>query len=213
MSTVPGLFAAGECGAGLHGANRLGGNSLSDLLVFGKRAGESAAAVAPGHGPGRVGERQAAAAAGRAVAPFERNGGGGGENPYTIQHDLQVMMQDLVGIVRHGPEMEQAIDGLAALADRAARAAAPGNREYNPGWHTALDLPNLLVVSEAVARAASQRTESRGAHYRDDRPAKDEEWGRVNVVVRKGADGQMQVETAPLTPMTDEQRSIVEEMK
>ncbi len=211
MSTVPGLFAAGECGAGLHGANRLGGNSLSDLLVFGKRAGEHAAAFAREHGLGRVDGRQAETAAGRALAPFERNGGG--ENPYAIQHDLQVMMQDLVGIVRHGPEMEQALEGLAALGGRAARVAVPGNREYNPGWHTALDLPNLLVVSEAVTRAALARPESRGAHYREDQPGKDEEWGRVNVVVRKSADGRMEVATAPLAPMTPEQRAIVEEMK
>jgi succinate dehydrogenase / fumarate reductase flavoprotein subunit len=211
MSTVPGLFAAGECGAGLHGANRLGGNSLSDLLVFGQRAGGHAAAFAREHGPGRLDEEQADASARRAVAPFASNGGG--ENPYQIQHDLQAMMQDLVGIVRHGPEMEQALAGLAALRERAARAAVPGNREYNPGWHTALDLPNLLTVSEAITRAALARPESRGAHYREDRPDKDAEWGRVNVVVRKGADGTMEVTTAPLPETTAEQRAIIEEMK
>ncbi len=218
MSTVPGLFAAGECGAGLHGANRLGGNSLSDLLVFGKRAGEHAAAFAREHGAGALDERQADEAARRALAPFESSGGGGGaagggENPYQIQHDLQVMMQDLVGIVRHEPEMEQALAGLAALRERTARATAPGNREYNPGWHTALDLPNMLTVSEAITRAALLRPESRGAHYREDRPGKDEAWAKVNVVVRQGADGAMEVTTAPLPEMTAEQRAIVEEMK
>jgi succinate dehydrogenase / fumarate reductase flavoprotein subunit len=220
MSTVPGLFAAGECGAGLHGANRLGGNSLSDLLVFGKRAGAHAAAFARQHGAGRVDEGRAEEAARQALAPFEGDDGDGGvagsaqrENPYQIQHDLQAMMQDLVGIVRTGPEMEQALAGLTALAERAGRVAVPGNREYNPGWHTALDLRNLLAVSEMITRAALTRPESRGAHYREDRPDKDEAWAKVNVVVRKGADGAMQVASAPLPEMTAEQRAIVEEMK
>jgi succinate dehydrogenase flavoprotein subunit len=218
MSTVAGLFAAGECGAGLHGANRLGGNSLSDLLVFGKRAGDSAAQFARERGGGKVDEAQVEEAQRRALLPLdgERPAGGGavgGEGPYAIQHELQVMMQDLVGIVRTGAEMERALDALAGLRERAARVRVGGNREYNPGWHTALDLPNLLTVSEAVTRAALERKESRGAQFRDDFPDKDAGFGKVNVVVKKGADGAMRVERVPVPPMTAEQQAIVEEMK
>jgi succinate dehydrogenase / fumarate reductase, flavoprotein subunit len=212
-TTVPGLFAAGECGAGLHGANRLGGNSLSDLLVFGKRAGEHAAAFAKAHGAGRIDEAQVDAAARRAMAPFEHSQGAATEGPYQVQHDLQKMMQDLVGIVRHGPDMEQALVGIAELWRRSEKVAVPGNREYNPGWHTALDLPNLLTVSEAVTRAALERKESRGAQFRDDFPDKNSELGKVNLVVRKGKDGEMQVLRVPVPEMTPEQKAIVEEMK
>jgi succinate dehydrogenase / fumarate reductase flavoprotein subunit len=211
MSTLPGLFAAGECGAGLHGANRLGGNSLSDLLVFGKRAGEHAAEHAKSRGTGTIDERQVAAAERQALAPLD--GGGAGEGPYAIQHDLQVMMQELVGIVRRGAEMEKALAALATLRERSSRVRAHGNREYNPGWHTALDLPNLLTVSEAVTRAAIERTESRGAQFRDDFPEKDAELGKVNIVVRKGEDGAMRVERVPLPPMPPELAAVIEEMK
>jgi len=211
MSTLPGLFAAGECGAGLHGANRLGGNSLSDLLVFGKRAGEHAAEHARSVGAGPIDERQLAEAERRALAPFDR--AGGGEGAYAIQHDLQSMMQDLVGIVRRAPEMEKALTALAGLRERAARVGVHGNREYNPGWHTALDLPNLLTVSEAVTRAAIERTESRGAQFRDDFPEKDAELGKVNIVVRKGEGGAMRVERVPLPPMPAELAAVIEEMK
>ncbi|HEX5760410.1 MAG TPA: fumarate reductase/succinate dehydrogenase flavoprotein subunit [Thermoanaerobaculia bacterium] len=211
MSTLPGLFAAGECAAGLHGANRLGGNSLSDLLVFGKRAGAHAAAFSKEHGAPALDGAQAERAAVRALAPFERDGHGGGERegPYAVQHDLQAMMQDLVGIVRTGAEMERALAGLEELRGRAARVAVPGNREYNPGWHTALDLHPLFVVSEAVTRAALLRPESRGAHFRDDHPEKDEAWGKVNVVLKKGADGRMELSRAPLPEMAPELREIV----
>src|ERR1019366_5915368 len=159
MTTVPGLFAAGECAAGLHGANRLGGNSLSDLLVFGRRAGEYAAQFAKNHPAGRIAVDGVDAIAREALAPFER--GGGGEGPYRVQHDLQTMMQDLVGIVRREDEMRKALDGLAALRERAAKVGVAGNREFNPGWHTALDLKNLLAISEAIAKAALERKESR----------------------------------------------------
>ncbi len=213
MSSVPGLFAAGECGAGLHGANRLGGNSLSDLLVFGQRAGEHAARIAREHGPGRIDEAQVDAAARRAVVPFEQNGHAGGEGPYAIQHELQKMMQDLVGIVRTGEEMERALEGLGRLRQRAAQVAVPGNREYNPGWHTALDLDNLLTVSEAITRAALERKESRGAQFRDDYPEKDDAFGRVNVIVRKGPDGEMQVSREPLPALSPELQAVIEEMK
>jgi succinate dehydrogenase / fumarate reductase flavoprotein subunit len=168
MSTLPGLFAAGEAAAGLHGANRLGGNSLSDLIVFGKRAGEYAAAFSKEHGAARLDNGQVEAAVTRALAPFER--GAAGENPYAIQHDLQDMMQSLVGIVRQESEMREARE--ASPRTRAGNAGIVGNREYNNGWHTALDLHNLLTVSEAITVAALERKESRGAHFRDDFPAK-----------------------------------------
>src|SRR5687767_13537960 len=157
MSTIPGLFAAGECAAGINGANRLGGNSLSDLLVFGKRAGEHAAAFAKSHGKAAVDERQAEAAAKQALEPFEC--GNAAQNPFKIQQDLQAMMQDLVGIVRDEREMQQALIGLAELNARAARAGVTGHREYHSGWHTAHDLGNLLTVSEAITRSAIERKE------------------------------------------------------
>ncbi len=174
MSSVPGLFAAGECAAGLHGANRLGGNSLSDLLVFGKRAGEYAAKYAKENPAGQVDEAQIEEAARQALEPFERGAAAGGsaEGPYQIQHELQDMMQELVGIVRREDEMSRALEGLAKLQDRAAKTAVHGNREYNPGWHTALDLKHLLTVSEAITRAAIERKESRGGHFREDFPDK-----------------------------------------
>ncbi|MBI1787078.1 MAG: FAD-binding protein, partial [Acidobacteria bacterium] len=213
MSTVPGLFAAGECAAGLHGANRLGGNSLSDLLVFGQRSGQHAANFAKEHGAARVDERQTGEAARRALEPFERSSGAGAENPYQIQYDLQEMMQDLVGIVRNDAEMKRALEGLTALRERSRKAGVPGNREYNSGWHTALDLPNMLTVSEAIARAALERRESRGAHYREDYPGKDAESGKVNIVIRKTADGEMRIGRRPAPGMPPELRQIVEEMQ
>jgi succinate dehydrogenase / fumarate reductase flavoprotein subunit len=214
MSTVPGLFAAGECAAGLHGANRLGGNSLSDLLVFGQRAGAHAAAYARGHSAGSVDEAAVDAAVEELLAPFApgRGDAANGDNPYAIQADLQDLMQDHVGIVRQGDEIAHALEGIEALRERARRVSAPGNREYNPGWHTALDLHNLLTVSEAVARAALERTESRGAHTRIDHPGKDPSWGEVNLVVAKGPDGAMTVSRSPIPDMPAEMRSIIEEM-
>jgi len=210
MSDVPGLFAAGECGAGLHGANRLGGNSLSDLLVFGKRAGEFAAKFAKENPSPAIDTAQVNDAAARALEPFGRSGSDG---PYQIQQDLQNLMQDKVGIVRREDEMQQALDSIFKLRERAAHVAVSGNREYNPGWHTALDLNNLLTVSEAVTRAALVRKESRGAHFRDDFPQKDETYGSFNLLVREGPDGQMQVTREPLPKMSDELRQVIEEMK
>jgi succinate dehydrogenase / fumarate reductase, flavoprotein subunit len=209
MSTVPGLFAAGEAAAGLHGANRLGGNSLSDLVVFGKRAGEHAAAFAKSNGAGRIDDAQVAAAEKLALAPFER--GTSGENPYTIQHDLQAMMQDLVGIVRQESEMREAIEKLKGLRARAQRAGIGGNREYNNGWHTAIDLANLLTVSEAIARAAVERRESRGAHFRDDFPEKSPEFSTFNFVIEKGADGAMSLRRVPIPPIPDALKQVIEE--
>jgi succinate dehydrogenase / fumarate reductase, flavoprotein subunit len=209
MSEVPGLFAAGECGAGLHGANRLGGNSLSDLLVFGQRAGEFAAKFAKKHTAAEIDMSEVDSTARQALEPFERSG----ENPYEIQHDLQDMMQDKVGIVRVEKEMEEALDGILKLRERAKHVSVTGNREYNPGWHTALDLNNLLTVSEAVTRAALLRKESRGAHFRDDFPAKDETYGSFNLIVRQAKDGEMAVTREPLPPMSEDLEKIIEEMK
>ena len=211
MSSVPGLFAAGEAAAGLHGANRLGGNSLSDLLVFGKRAGQYAAEFAKAHGPVSVDEAQVECTSREALRPFDV--GQTGENPYRIQYELQEAMQNLVGIVRTAGEMELALSEVEKLRARAANAGVGGNRQYNNGWHTALDLDNLLMVSEAIARAALLRQESRGAQFREDFPEKDSEWGRNNIVVRCGRAGEMVVEQVAATPLPEELRSVIEEMK
>jgi succinate dehydrogenase / fumarate reductase flavoprotein subunit len=146
-----------------------------------------------------------------ALEPFGR-AGNGAEGPYHVQHDLQAMMQDLVGIVRREDEMRRALDGIEALKARAERVSVAGHREYNPGWHTALDLANLLVVSEAVARAAVERRESRGGHFRDDYPAKDPAFGAFNVVLRREPDGAMRVERRPIAPMPEDLQAIVAEM-
>jgi len=218
MSRVPGLFAAGECAAGLHGANRLGGNSLSDLLVFGKRAGEHAARYAREHGSaatlGRELEEQVEAASRWALAPLERqDGSADGHNPYAIQHELQERMQELVGIVRNESEMKKGLDVVAALKERSKKVPVGGNRDYNPGWHTALDLENLLTVSEAVARAAIERQESRGAHFREDYPAKDQAWGKTTLVLTKGKSGDMELHREPIPEMPAALKQIVEENK
>jgi succinate dehydrogenase / fumarate reductase flavoprotein subunit len=210
MSTVPGLFAAGECAAGLHGANRLGGNSLSDLLVFGKRAGEFAAIFAKENGHGKIDETAIKAIVQEAVASFDRNDG---ENPYQVQFDLQEMMQDLVGIVRNEDEMQKAVGELKKLRERAAKVKVIGNREYNAGWHTALDLQNLLTCSEAITMAAIHRKESRGAHFREDFPSKDAESGTFNFVIRKGGDGQMEIVRQPIVEVRSDLKEIIEEMK
>ena len=211
MSTLPGLFAAGEAAAGLHGANRLGGNSLSDLIVFGKRAGQFAAEFAKGNAAARVDDVQIQAAAKSALEPFDR--GLAAENPYKIQHDLQESMQELVGIVRTESEMQEAVDVIAKLRARAVNAGIEGNRHYNNGWHTAMDLPNMLDVSEAITLAAIMRKESRGAQFRDDFPEKDAEWGKLNIIVRRGDDGQMVVEKRPVQPLPEDLKKVIEEMK
>ncbi len=212
-STLPGLFAAGECAAGLHGANRLGGNSLSDLLVFGKRAGEFAAKFARENRPAAVDPAAVDGAARRALEPFERGVAADGRGPYQVQQDLQQMMQELVGIVRTETEMRQALEGIARLSEQAARVGVVGNREYNPGWHTALDLANLLTVSEAVTRAAIDRRESRGGHFREDYPDKDPAAATFNIVIRKGPGGEMQLSREPIREMPPELKQVVEEQK
>jgi succinate dehydrogenase / fumarate reductase flavoprotein subunit len=208
-STVPGLFAAGECASGINGANRLGGNSLSDLLVFGKRAGEYAAEYAKENSAGRVNNDQIEELSRFALEPFSRESG---ENAFAIQHDLQAMMQDLVGIVRTEGEMVQALDRLEKLKQRAAEVSVSGNVDFNPGWHTALDLRNLLTVSEAIARAALERRESRGGQYRDDFPQKDPEWAKKNLALKQQPDGKMSITELPIPQMPAELKQIIEEM-
>ena len=206
-STVAGLFAAGEVGAGLHGANRLGGNSLSDLLVFGRRAGLGAAEYA-----GALGARPAADqgqiedCAREALRPFE---GGGKENPYAIQADLQECMHNLVGIIRSEDELKRALEELAVLRERATRAGVEGHRQFNPGWHLALDLGSMLTVSECIARAALERRESRGGHTREDYPQADPEQATFNVVVRRPGD-EVTLTHEPKPPMPDELRELLE---
>ena len=211
MSTVPGLFAAGECAAGLHGANRLGGNSLSDLVVFGKLAGEHAARFAKEQGFGSINNADVDAARRDALKPLDGNRSQDPGGPYQIQYDLQDMMQEKVGIVRTENEMQEAIVGIEQLKLRAQNVGAVGNREYNPGWHTALDLKSLMTVAEAVARSAAIRKESRGAHFRDDYPDKDSEFGQVNTVLRKGRDGTMQVIQESIPALRDDLKKIIEE--
>ena len=210
MSTVPGLFAAGECGAGLHGANRLGGNSLSDLLVFGKRAGEYAAKFAKENSAGNVDENQIEAMAKWTLEPFEKENG---DNPFDVQFALQEMMQQLVGIVRNETEMLRAMEHLRLLRQRAANVTVTGNREFNPGWHTALDLHNMLTISEAVTMAALERKESRGAHFREDYPEKDANSGKFNLVIKKNTDGQMIISQEPIPEIREDLKQIIEEMK
>jgi succinate dehydrogenase / fumarate reductase flavoprotein subunit len=208
-STVPGLFAAGECAAGINGANRLGGNSLSDLIVFGKRAGEYAAKFAQGVDFGQINQEQIDKTVRWSLEAFERTGG---ENPFSIQNDLQDMMQDLVGIVRTEDEMQRALVGLKELRERREKISLTGNIDFNPSWHTALDLHNLLNVSEAITLAAIERKESRGGHYREDCPAKESEFAKFNFTIKKGEGGEMQIERVPIPEMPAELKQIIEEM-
>ena len=210
-STIPGLFAAGECAAGINGANRLGGNSLSDLIVFGKLAGEYAAQFARKNSAARVDDGAVDRATRASLAPFDR--GASGENPYKVQHDLQNTMQSLVGIVRTENEMREAITRIGSFRERASRVGIDGHREYNSGWHTCIDLRNLLDVSEAIARSAIERKESRGGHFREDYPDKKNEFSTFNFSTKRGADGSMQVARVPLPDMPAELKQIIEEQK
>jgi succinate dehydrogenase / fumarate reductase flavoprotein subunit len=212
MSSVKGLFAAGECSAGLHGANRLGGNSLSDLLVFGKRAGEHAALFAKDHSAGALMDNEVQAIIAKALSPLSR-AGASTQQPFSVLADLQESMQALVGIVRIETEMNKALDKLEVLRKRTETIGCIGGREYNPGWQTALDLPHQLMVSEAITRAGIERKESRGAHFRDDYPEKKPEFASVNIAIEKGADGRMSVVREPVAPMPRELKTIIEEMK
>ncbi len=211
QSTVAGLYAAGEVAGGMHGANRLGGNSLSDLLVFGRRAGEYAARHATGFSAARpaVAATDVDAAAQEALAPFETRGG---ENPYGLQQVLQDVMQDLVGIIRTESELKAALEKVADLRTKVGSVTVEGNRQYNPGWHLALDLNNMLLVSESVARAALERTESRGGHTRDDYPMTDYDfWGKRNVIVELDGAGRVGVRHQPLPAPPPELAALLEE--
>jgi succinate dehydrogenase / fumarate reductase flavoprotein subunit len=212
-SRVEGLYAAGEVAGGMHGSNRLGGNSLSDLLVFGRRAGSDAAARATSMRGSRaaVGEEEVRAAAARALAPFEAEGG---ENPYAIQKDLQDVMQRLVGIIRRGDELERSLEEIGRLKERAQHLTVEGHRQYNPGWHLALDLKNMLVVSECIAKAALEREESRGGHTRDDFPGPDPEWGARNIVLSlpgDALDSAVELRHQPLPQLPGELERLFEE--
>ncbi len=210
-TTVPGLFAAGECAGGMHGANRLGGNSLSDLLVFGRRAGLGAADYATGlTSQPKASETEADEVAADVFGHFDRDGG---ENPYTIQRDLQETMHNLVGIIRTQSELEQAIVKIAELRERSKNTSVEGNRQYNPGWHLAMDLDSLLTVSEAMTRAALLRNESRGGHTREDFPKTDPEWGKYNIAVTEKAPGEMAIEKSPLPSMPAELTKYFEDGK
>ncbi|RDI63029.1 fumarate reductase/succinate dehydrogenase flavoprotein subunit [Nocardia pseudobrasiliensis] len=206
-ATVPGLFAAGECSGGMHGSNRLGGNSLSDLLVFGRRAGLGAASYVERLGDERpaIAEADITAAAKTALEPFDPPAEGTGENPYTLHTDLQQTMNDLVGIIRKEHELKQAIERLAELRDRFDTVTVEGHRQFNPGWHLALDLRNMLLVSECVAQAALLRTESRGGHTRDDHPQMDPNWRNKLLVCRVDPDGVGQ--TVPAVTVTPEDQT------
>jgi len=211
---IGGLYAVGEVACtGLHGANRLGGNSLSDLLVFGKRAGQYAAAYAQKTPAGKINEREVQEIATAALAPFERESSAEGENPFQIQSKLQDRMQDLVGIVRTGKELEDAIKNIGLLKEKINRVACSGNRGYNPGWHTALELTHMITVAEAIAKAALQRKESRGGHYREDFPEKSDAFGKVNINIKKDDKGEMTVTQVTKPKMRDDLQQIVNEMK
>ena len=210
MASVPGLFAAGECAAGLHGANRLGGNSLSDLLVFGKRAGEYAAQFARENKEVTVSPDRLNQYAAEALRYFETEGM---ENPFQVQNQLQDLMQDKVGIVRNEIEMRKAVEELKSIKEKALQVKVTGNREFNPGWHTALDLRNMLTISEAITLSALERKESLGAHFREDYPQKDEKSGKFNIVIRKGEDGSMVLKREPIPELPEELQQIIKEMK
>jgi succinate dehydrogenase / fumarate reductase, flavoprotein subunit len=208
MSIVDGLFAAGEVSGGMHGSNRLGGNSLSDLLVFGKRSGNGAAyyAVRVAKNRPRVDDADVAAAAEAALAAFSESGT---ENPYTLQTDLQATMQSLVGIIRREEELVESLSKLAEMKQRLPRVAVEGNRQYNPGWHLALDLQNMLIVSECIAMAALERTESRGGHTREDHPGPSDEWATINLVLTLSG-GDVELKRQPLPQMPDELTELID---
>jgi succinate dehydrogenase / fumarate reductase flavoprotein subunit len=194
----------------MHGANRLGGNSLSDLLVFGRRAGAGAAEYAKGVKMPSLNMAEVEAVAADMMGHFERDGG---ENPYALQRELQETMQNLVGIIRTQRELEQALEKIQELKRRAKQTGVEGNRQYNPGWHLAMDLRSLLFVSEAITLAALERKESRGAHTREDYPNTDPEYGKVNIVIRMGPDGEPRVSREPLPQMPADLAALFEEKK
>jgi succinate dehydrogenase / fumarate reductase flavoprotein subunit len=210
MSTVPGLFAAGECSAGMHGSNRLGGNSLSDLVVFGKLAGEHAAAFAKGHSAPSIDETQLSQLEKEMNRPFENQGG---EVSYALLADLQTVMERGAGMYREEILLEQGLKDLSALRERLKKVSAEGNRLFNPGWHVALDLRNMLLVGEAITRAAKERKESRGGHTRTDCPGYSKDFAKKRVVVRQNQ-GDMEVvqEDLPQVPAELENELVNEHL-
>jgi succinate dehydrogenase flavoprotein subunit len=209
MSIVDGLYAAGEVSGGMHGSNRLGGNSLSDLLVFGRRCGDAAAEYAAKIAANRpkVDDASVDRAADVALAPFTETGD---ENPYTVQRDLQETMQSLVGIIRREAELVESLGKLAEMKKRLPQLSVEGNRQYNPGWHLALDLHNMLLVSECIASAALERTESRGGHTREDHPGASDDWAKVNLVLTLGDGGDVQLKHQSLPQLPDELTELIE---
>ncbi|HMP79462.1 MAG TPA: fumarate reductase/succinate dehydrogenase flavoprotein subunit [Pirellulaceae bacterium] len=204
-STIPGLFAAGEAAGGMHGSNRLGGNSLSDLLVFGKRAGEHAAAYARAQAAGAIDDAQVTSEANEALAPFDHSNG---ENPYAVHEELRALMQTYVGIVRTQDDLKHALEQIQLLRQRAVQVKVGGNIQYNPGWHLALDLKNMLDISEAVTQAALLREESRGAHTREDFPDSSPSWGAVNLVVQQ-RERKLSITQVPLPEMPAELKELL----
>jgi succinate dehydrogenase / fumarate reductase, flavoprotein subunit len=211
MSTIPGLFAAGECASGINGANRLGGNSLSDLIVFGKRAGEYAAQFAREHGAARIDDAAVERATEDVLRAFDV--GDQGENPYRLQAELQDTMQNLVGIVRQEAEMQEALSRIQQFNVRASRLGVSGHRDYHAGWHTAIDVRNLLAVAEAITRSAIERKESRGGHFREDYPQKGDEFATFNIMVKRAGDSAMRVSRVPIPAMPDSLKDVIEEQK
>jgi succinate dehydrogenase / fumarate reductase flavoprotein subunit len=208
-SRVKGLFAAGECAAGMHGSNRLGGNSLSDLLVFGRIAGMHAAKYAKATGAKEPDLGVIEEAEREALAPFNREEG---TNPFAIHEDLMNQMQRYVGIMRNEDDLAEGLKQLARLKETTERSRVSGNRHYNAGWHETIDLRNMLIVSEAMALAAKARKESRGGHAREDFSEMDKaHWAKVNVVLRRAPGGEMQLEEVPLPPIPDEIKQVLEE--
>jgi succinate dehydrogenase / fumarate reductase flavoprotein subunit len=205
---VPGLFAAGEVSGGMHGSNRLGGNSLSDLLVFGRRAGLGAAEYLDGMTTRPVApDAELDAARNEVVAPLER---ADGENPYTVHHEIQQTMSDLVGIIRRESEIKTALAELEKLRERAEKIGTVGGRAYNPGWHLALDLRNILLIAQCVAQAALERQESRGGHTRDDYPDMSPEWRKVNLICTLDASGEVTLKRQPMEPMRQDLLELFE---
>jgi succinate dehydrogenase / fumarate reductase, flavoprotein subunit len=211
-SLVEGLYAAGEVAGGMHGSNRLGGNSLSDLLVFGRRAGHNAAYSSYKLRDRRptVSDDQVRQAAEEALLPFANQQTEGGENPYTLQKDLQDVMQRLVGIIRSADELRESLSEIETLKRRAVNVVVEGHRQYNPGWHLALDLTNMLIVSECIAKAALEREESRGGHTRDDFPGTDPAWGALNLVLTMSG-ASVRLDRQPLPQMPDDLKPLFEE--
>jgi succinate dehydrogenase / fumarate reductase flavoprotein subunit len=211
-TTVPGLYAAGEAAGGLHGANRLGGNSLGDILVFGRRAGDAAAEFAKTGGATRViDETQIAAEQAELLQPLggDANGAAPAENPYKLHEDLQLAMQDDAGIGRSEESLQRALAAILTLRERSAHIRVSGGRALNPGWHTCREITNMLVISEAIVRGAMERRESRGSQWRFDHLEQEVEYGKINLVTRRGDDG-MQVVRVPLDPLPERLRPLLE---